>query len=221
MKGSEMFDLFKRRKGEAGPGESGFPMFSGFLAYFGEPPVPVDGAADPYDAFIDGLGGRSFGEGVFKSFGRSDLEKWHRLVSGCFTKLRGEFDLVGYDWMGRCFAVDRREGEGEGLVVLLDIATIDIYYIERDLVSFLNETISSQSEASLEVSRYQAWLKSRGPVGPMECAGYRIPLFLGGEDSLDNMEVSDMEVYWDMTDQLWEAVKDLPEGTKIGNVTFE
>lgn len=46
-------------------------------------------------------------------------------------------------------------------------------------------------------------------------------LFLGGEDSLENMEVSDMEVYWDMTDQLWEAVKDLPEGTKIGNVSFE
>ena len=31
----------------------------------------------------------------------------------------------------------------------------------------------------------------------------------------------DMEVYWDMTDQLWEAVKDLPEGTKIGNISFE
>ena len=30
-----------------------------------------------------------------------------------------------------------------------------------------------------------------------------------------------MEVYWDMTSQLWEAVKDLPEGTKIGNVSFE
>ena len=25
----------------------------------------------------------------------------------------------------------------------------------------------------------------------------------------------------DMTDQLWEAVKDLPEGTKIGNISFE
>ncbi len=33
--------------------------------------------------------------------------------------------------------------------------------------------------------------------------------------------VSAMEVYWDMTDQLWEAVKDLPEGTKIGNISFE
>ena len=56
-----------------------------------------------------------------------------------------------------------------------------------------------------------------GAAGP----GGGWPLFLGGEDSLDTREVSDMEVYWDMTDQLWEAVKDLPEGTKIGNVMFE
>ena len=58
-------------------------------------------------------------------------------------------------------------------------------------------------------------------MGRMECGGYRIPLFLGGADSLENMEVSDMEVYWDMTDQLWEAMKDLPAGTKIGNISFE
>lgn len=77
------------------------------------------------------------------------------------------------------------------------------------------------ADACLDSEIYADWLASHPPVGPMECAGYRIPLFLGGEDSLENMEVSDMEVYWDMTDQLWEAVKDLPEGTKIGNISFE
>ena len=142
-------------------------------------------------------------------------------MSGCFTKLRGEFNLIGYDWMGRCFAVDQRDGDGKGLVVLLEIATLDMYYIEKDVAAFLNEVMPNQSEACLEVGRYQEWLEGHAPVGRMECVGYRIPLFLGGDDSLENMEVSDMEVYWDMTDQLWEAVKDLPEGTKIGNVTFE
>lgn len=50
-------------------------MFAEFLEYFGEAPVLEDGAADPYDAFIDGLGGRSFGDGVFRVFERSDLER--------------------------------------------------------------------------------------------------------------------------------------------------
>lgn len=31
-----------------------------------------------------------------------------------------------------------------------------------------------------------------------ECAGYKIPLFLNGDDIVDNLEVSDMEVYWEI-----------------------
>lgn len=51
--------------------------------------------------------------------------------------------------------------------------------------------------------------------------GYKVPFFLGGEDSPDNMEVIDSDVYWTMTGQLWRAYLGLPEGAKIGNVTFE
>ena len=116
--------------------------------------------------------------------------------------------------MGRSFAVDQRDGDGKELVVLLEIATLDMYYIGKDVAVFLNEVMPNRSEACLGVGRYREWLEGHAPVGRMECGGYRIPLFLGGE-------VSDMEVYWDMTDQLWEAVKDLPEGTKIGNISFE
>lgn len=69
-----MFDLFKRRKGRGARRRATPSMFAEFLEYFGEAPVLEDGAADPYDAFIDGLGGRSFGDGVFRVFERSDLE---------------------------------------------------------------------------------------------------------------------------------------------------
>lgn len=31
-----------------------------------------------------------------------------------------------------------------------------------------------------------------------QCAGYKVPLFLNGQDTLDNLEVSDMEVYWEI-----------------------
>ena len=167
-----MFDLFKRKKGRPGSMEGEPSMFAGFLEYFGEAPVFVGGATDPYDAFIDSLGGRSFGDGVFRVFERGDLERWHRVVSGCFTKLRGEFILIGYDWMGRCFAVDQRDGDGKGLVVLLEIATLDMYYIEKDVSAFLNEVMPNQSEACLEVGRYREWLEGHAPVGRMECVGY-------------------------------------------------
>lgn len=163
-----MFDLFKRRKGRGARRRATPSMFAEFLEYFGEAPVLEDGAADPYDAFIDGLGGRSFGDGVFRVFERSDLEGWHRVVSGCFTKLRSEFNLIGYDWMGRCFAVDQRDGDGKELVVLLEIATLDMYYIGKDVAVFLNEVMPNQSEACLGVGRYREWLEgacARGTHG--------------------------------------------------------
>ena len=161
-----MFDLFKRRKGRGARRRATPSMFAEFLEYFGEAPVLEDGAADPYDAFIDGLGGRSFGDGVFRVFERSDLEGWHRVVSGCFTKLRSEFNLIGYDWMGRCFAVDQRDGDGKELVVLLEIATLDMYYIGKDVEVLMNEVMPNQSEACLGVGRYREWLEGHAPVDP-------------------------------------------------------
>ena len=216
-----MFDLFKRKKGQRGPAEGDPTMFAEFLEYFGEAPVLEDGAADPYDAFIDGLGGRSFGNGVFKSFGRSDLSKWYDIVDcPLFSRLKGRFKVFGYDWRGRVFAVNQSDDDC-GNVILLNPGDLKFLYIGCPLLEFLNSEIPAYADACLDSEIYADWLASHPPVGPMECAGYRIPLFLGGEDSLENMEVSDMEVYWDMTDQLWEAVKDLPEGTKIGNISFE
>ena len=34
------------------------------------------------------------------------------------------------------------------------------------------------------------------------CAGYKIPLFLGGEDIVSNLEDNDMEVYWEIMTQI-------------------
>jgi hypothetical protein len=31
-----------------------------------------------------------------------------------------------------------------------------------------------------------------------QCVGYKVPLFLNGQDELENLEVSDMEVYWEI-----------------------
>ena len=35
-----------------------------------------------------------------------------------------------------------------------------------------------------------------------KCVGYKVPLFLNGEDVLDNLEVSDIEVCWEIMEPL-------------------
>ena len=53
-----------------------------------------------------------------------------------------------------------------------------------------------------------------------QCAGYKVPLFLGGEDSIHNLELSDIEVYWSLMAQLRLATIDLAPGTRISEIEF-
>ena len=56
------------------------------------------------------------------------------------------------------------------------------------------------------------------PLPATKCVGYELPLFVGGQDSLDNMEVSDWEVYWVVVGQLKLRTAGLPEGTPIRDI---
>ena len=49
------------------------------------------------------------------------------------------------------------------------------------------------------------------PLGTLQCVGYKVPLFLGGKDSLDNLEVVDQgSVAEDVGDRTAEAERDKP-----------
>ncbi|MDE6016154.1 MAG: DUF1851 domain-containing protein [Acetatifactor sp.] len=50
---------------------------------------------------------------------------------------------------------------------------------------------------------FKDWMEySKEPIEYDRCAAYKIPLFLGGEDTETNLENSDMEVYWSIVSQI-------------------
>lgn len=53
-----------------------------------------------------------------------------------------------------------------------------------------------------------------------EVYSYKILPSLGGTYSIDNMEVTDMSVHFNITGQLQEQIKDLPDGTSINKINF-
>ena len=214
-----MLDLFKKMTGDKVQSEEGdSSMFAGFLECFGEKPIEISDEKDPYNAFIDHFEGRSFGGGVFKVVERADIPKWKEDILGlCLRRSEDGFRLFGYNWLGQFFAIDDQEGKGH--VIIIDTDTTA--YTDMGFLEYLNDELPENPERSLHVTQYGEWVASHGPVDPGECVGYKVPLFLGGDDSPDNMEVIDMDVYWTMTGQLWRAYLGLPEGTKIGNVSFE
>jgi len=62
---------------------------------------------------------------------------------------------------------------------------------------FHDEELVDYTEEALARSFFYQWQRSGGPAPTVsECVGYQRPLFLGGKDTVANLEISDLDVYW-------------------------
>ena len=64
--------------------------------------------------------------------------------------------------------------------------------------------------------KHQKILLKKGQV-----YSFRHPIFLGGENALENIEVTDISVHFSSNGQIYRQVKDLPSGTKVDSVSIE
>ncbi|MEI5909659.1 T6SS immunity protein Tdi1 domain-containing protein [Bacillus spongiae] len=88
--------------------------------------------------------------------------------------------------------------------------------IPCNFTEFHNEEIPIYHDACLASSFYNEWLsKQPMDLSPDECIGYKVLLFLGGEDTISNLEKGDMVVYWNLCSQIIRQTKDLSEGNVI------
>ena len=73
-------------------------------------------------------------------------------------------------------------------------------FIPATFEDFHNIELVEYHEDSLASRFFESWQKEN--VGCVlertDCVGYKVPLFLNGNDTLDNLEVSNMEVYWEI-----------------------
>lgn len=197
--------------------------FEPFAKFFGEEAlgfVPDDSV----DSLIRQLGGRSFGEGLLKIYTIEEKQKWEDIVRECLlTHINVPEDfsisLFGYTWNGVCLGVG--ETKARQGIYQFDVETMKCNTADDSLGEFMNCAIPSDCNGCLASESYRCWLDIHPAPKRTECVGLTKPLFLGGKDDFDNMEVIDMEVHWEMTSQIWQAVRDLPPGTPIGSIRFE
>ncbi|WP_187360743.1 T6SS immunity protein Tdi1 domain-containing protein [Clostridium butyricum] len=176
-------------------------MFDRFLEYFGEK-ERINYSGDLYNNFLEQLGGKQLGNGLFTVFKKNDIERWTRIISDTFIDFNNKFKIFGYDWLGRCFGIDLRE-ETKGNILMFEIGTDDVLEIPCMFEKFLEEEVPLYSDACLSEGFFHEWANySEIKLKYGRCAGYKIPLFLGGEDIKENLEDSDMEVYWEILTQV-------------------
>jgi type VI secretion system (T6SS) immunity protein Tdi1 len=206
-------------------------MFGRFIASFQvEPPGQRAGApwADDRLLGIAGyreLAGRSAGCSL-----ENGLYRIHDAVTGpqaasqiddAFPRFASRACPFGYDWLGRQFAADsgRREG-GEPLVLFLEPGTGEALEIPFTFAAF-HEELDALREPALASNFFANWAEANPqcvPLSATQCAGYKIPLFLGGQDTVENLEVIDIDVYWSLSGQLRSGARVLPPGMSIGRV---
>lgn len=172
-------------------------MFNGFETFFNI--SNSDATSENTDALIsfrNKYQGKDFGEGIYRVFNEEEVPKWKEIISECYPDFTKKFEPFAYDWLGRCFAVDLRN-KSTGNILLFEIGTADVLEIPCDFVNFHNEEIPMHNESCLASTFFNEWKEvNKLILEHNKCAGYKIPLFLGGNDDISNLELSDMEVYW-------------------------
>jgi hypothetical protein len=190
-------------------------MFENFCEFFNiKQPIVKKSTQHTYkvlDELIGTFGGCSFKKGIYRIHAFDDINTWNENVAQAFPDYNGKIVCFGYDWLGRQFALDRIALEnGQDQVLMFEPGTAEVLSIPCSIENFHEEEIPQYHDSCLASDFFEEWILSN-PAGLKnnECAGYKIMLFLGGADAIQNLEISDMHVYWSVCSQIIQKLKTL------------
>ena len=174
--------------------------------------------------FVTRFGGASYENGLYRILPASQMPTWTENVAQAFPDHAGQMLCFGFDWVGRSFALDfqRVTDDGHLLVSMFEPGTGEVMEIPVPFIEFHNEELVEFRNDALASEFFGEW-KSAGGASPgfNECIGYIKPLFLGGDDAVDNLEPVDLDVYWSISAQLLARVRDLPDGAELGDIDID
>lgn len=175
------------------------------------------------EEFIYAFSGISFNNGLYRVHSVESIDIWNGIVGEAFPKFADRIYCFGYDWLGRQFALDAaRLSAKEPLVLMFEPGTGEVLEMPVNFVQFHEDEIVNYANEALALDFYNSWLSSGySPPSYNQCISYKKPLFLGGSDTLDNLEPMDLEVYWVLISQLLAKVRGLPIGTPINSISID
>ncbi|HET9655067.1 MAG TPA: T6SS immunity protein Tdi1 domain-containing protein [Kineosporiaceae bacterium] len=203
-------------------------MLERFAATFrltaGEPERAAGTQGGQVESLNRRFGGCTFGRGLYRVHTERSAQAATQLVINAFPEYRGRVSCFGFDWLGRQFALDSGRGTPDDPEVLMfEPGTGESLEASVPFSRFHDEELVDYTDDILAARFFSEWMSASGgsEIGFDQCVGYRTPLFLGGDDVVANLEVSDIDVYWTIMGQLRLQVMSLPPGTQISGVRLE
>jgi hypothetical protein len=85
-----------------------------------------------------------------------------------------------------------------------------------DIEMFHEVELIDSGDAALAETFFSQWIQiGGGSPSYSQCVGYKRPLFLGGTDTVDNLELADLDVYWTISAQLIAKLRGVSPGTSV------
>lgn len=167
--------------------------------------------------FFAEYGGASFEDGLYRVMRPVDLPQWQERIELAFPEFADRVVCFAYDWAGNVFTLNtERLEDGQAGVTLFEPGVGEVLQIPSNLQTFHENGLIEFGEAALGISFYKKWREAGGAVPAYDrCVGYRKPLFLSGVDDVENLEISDIDIYWRIVGQLIQQTRGLPLGTSV------
>ena len=162
--------------------------------------------------------------GIYTIVTRKESTILTKMVEAVFPMAGGKIAVYAVDWMGRLFSTDTGilDSKGAATITCFDLAEPSSFTTDKNFEDFHNITAIDMMAELFNLEQYSQWIaKNDPPDDGTSCIGYMIPLFIGGQDSQDNMEKMDRSVYLHTLCELWHSANKLPQGTIVQRVDFE
>lgn len=182
-------------------------MFDEFEAEF-EPTAraprsgtPVPSGGDPQlDRLFSQWEGVTFRHGIYRVHTAESAATAKAMANEMFTGIDDSKFFFAVDWKGRqyCWSADVKS------VFIYEPAYGEAFDPEMSVAEFHNRLLFEDDGELLCPGEFEQWRDASGVTDlPFDkCVGLTVPLFLGGAEDLDNLSMTDIEVYWSLTAQL-------------------
>jgi Domain of unknown function (DUF1851) len=180
----------------------------------------IDTRDSKLNALFSECGGISIDHGLYRVHSYRSSMRWSNILNKFFPVYKGKIAPFGYDWLGRqygiIFSVDN-------VIAIFDPSTVESFQLAGNLLDFHNKDLVFAKDETVSAEAFHSFSHKIAikNLGYDQCVGYNIPLLLGGKDEFGNLEITNMEVYWQLQGQIFLQIKNLPPGTKISEIKFK
>lgn len=168
-------------------------MFENFFKFVG---TSLDKRIISVDMFLATVSGNSYFDGMFRFFKSEQKHKWTEIVTEYYIDYLDKIEVICYDWLGRVFALSKFTNT----IVFFEPGTGKVYNTDADIEEFFDSIVIDYTNDCFASDFFKDWFAFTQGYELLnnECASYIIPLYLNGADSVENLEVCDMEVHWEI-----------------------